>query len=381
MHPLGTLPKTAHVAADSPWALTARDAIEGGDGDVAVAFRQGDHDSAVRTLADLLICLAGSSFEQHRVYCLEMLALVEACRGNLTRAQGLADAAEELAVETAIPAKRRRACGHLARAWVATERQELSAALHWLDRAARLAELRHDALLAALAVLLRARLMRDRGNPATARRLLARRTVTAAWVRAELDAEKFQLATLRTDGRPRPSSPIPCQRTSSRVQDLFDPGEIPVQSVSSQVQRHLQRAERECARGCPEAAHDLTLAALSLAEPETLRRPFAHAGPHVRTLLRKDEDVVARAAWLSLGDRSPAATVPARVSGRLPDELTEREHEVLLHLAALLSTQEIAATMFISVNTVRTHVRHILEKLGATRRNEAVRRARQLELV
>ncbi len=37
--------------------------------------------------------------------------------------------------------------------------------------------------------------------------------------------------------------------------------------------------------------------------------------------------------------------------------------------------------MFISVNTVRTHVRHILEKLAATRRNEAVRRARELGVV
>src|SRR4051812_41245814 len=158
MHPLRTLPQTPYVATDSPWALTSRDAIESGD--VAVAFRQGDHDSAVRTLADLLICLARSSFEQYRVDCQEMLALVEACRGRLTRAQELADAAQQLAVETDIPAKRRRACGHLARAWVATERQELSAALHWLDRAARLEELRHDELFGSLAVLLRARLMR-----------------------------------------------------------------------------------------------------------------------------------------------------------------------------------------------------------------------------
>jgi LuxR family transcriptional regulator, maltose regulon positive regulatory protein len=379
MHPSRTLPQTASVAADSPWALTARDAIEGGD--VELAFRQGDHELAVRTLSDLLICLAGSSFAHHRVDCLEMLALVEACRGNLTRAQELADAAEQLAAATPIPAKQRRVCGHLARAWVATERQELSAALHWLDRAARLEELRHDALHAGLALLLRARLMRDRGNPAAARRLLADRTVTAAWVRAEIDAEKAQLAAHRTDSHPAPTSAIPCQRATSRLLDMSDQGELRVQSVSSQVQRQLQRAERECSRGCPDPARALTLEALSLAEPETIRRPFAHAGPHVRTLLRNDGEIVTRATWLSPGDHCMTGTVPARVTGRLPDELTEREHEVLLNLAGLLSTQEIAATMFISVNTVRTHVRHILEKLTATRRNEAVRRARQLGLV
>ena len=52
--------------------------------------------------------------------------------------------------------------------------------------------------------------------------------------------------------------------------------------------------------------------------------------------------------------------------------------EVLRHLAALCSTEEIARTMFVSVNTVKTHVRGILRKLGASRRNEAIRRARKL---
>ena len=54
---------------------------------------------------------------------------------------------------------------------------------------------------------------------------------------------------------------------------------------------------------------------------------------------------------------------------------------MLGHLAALLTTEEIAATMFVSVNTVRTHVRSILRKLGVSRRNAAVRRARELNLL
>jgi LuxR family maltose regulon positive regulatory protein len=62
-------------------------------------------------------------------------------------------------------------------------------------------------------------------------------------------------------------------------------------------------------------------------------------------------------------------------------ELSERESEVLQHLAEMLSTAEIAAAMFISVNTVRTHIRSILRKLGVTRRNQAVRRARDLRLL
>jgi LuxR family maltose regulon positive regulatory protein len=61
--------------------------------------------------------------------------------------------------------------------------------------------------------------------------------------------------------------------------------------------------------------------------------------------------------------------------------LTKKEQEVLGYLAELLTTDEIAATMFVSVNTVRSHVRSVLRKLGVARRNEAVRRAWELKLL
>jgi LuxR family maltose regulon positive regulatory protein len=64
-----------------------------------------------------------------------------------------------------------------------------------------------------------------------------------------------------------------------------------------------------------------------------------------------------------------------------PVSLTSKEHEVLEYLAELLTTEEIASTMYISVNTVRSHVRSILRKLSASRRNEAVRRAWELKLL
>jgi LuxR family maltose regulon positive regulatory protein len=65
----------------------------------------------------------------------------------------------------------------------------------------------------------------------------------------------------------------------------------------------------------------------------------------------------------------------------LVEPLTAKELEVLTHLGALLTTEEIAQTMFISVNTVRTHVRNVLRKLAVSRRYEAVRKARSLELI
>jgi RNA polymerase sigma factor (sigma-70 family) len=57
--------------------------------------------------------------------------------------------------------------------------------------------------------------------------------------------------------------------------------------------------------------------------------------------------------------------------------LTEREREVLRHVAQAASNQEIAEALDISVNTVAQHVSHLLEKLDCTSRVEAAVRAVQ----
>lgn len=61
--------------------------------------------------------------------------------------------------------------------------------------------------------------------------------------------------------------------------------------------------------------------------------------------------------------------------------LTDREREVLRHMADLRTNREIAERLYISDNTVRTHVRHIFDKLGTCGRGEAVRQARDLDLL
>jgi LuxR family transcriptional regulator, maltose regulon positive regulatory protein len=77
------------------------------------------------------------------------------------------------------------------------------------------------------------------------------------------------------------------------------------------------------------------------------------------------------------GRPTPAGPVAPLVIGRL----SEREREVLSRLSEMLSTAEIAADMYLSVNTVKTHLRSIYRKLSATHRSEAVRRAQQLQLI
>lgn len=68
--------------------------------------------------------------------------------------------------------------------------------------------------------------------------------------------------------------------------------------------------------------------------------------------------------------------------GASPDNgLSSREMEVLECLAQGYTTTKIAEELFISENTVKTHVRHILEKLEAANRAEAVSKATQMGLI
>lgn len=65
----------------------------------------------------------------------------------------------------------------------------------------------------------------------------------------------------------------------------------------------------------------------------------------------------------------------------LADDLSVREHEVLRHMARGMSNREIATALWISEPTVKTHVSHILRKLGQSDRTRAVLEALRMGLV
>ena len=77
---------------------------------------------------------------------------------------------------------------------------------------------------------------------------------------------------------------------------------------------------------------------------------------------------------------SAPATEPPGIPG-LAEPLTARELQVLHLLAAGAPNRRIADDLVVTLDTVKKHVTHVLGKLGATNRTEAVTRARQLGLI
>jgi LuxR family transcriptional regulator, maltose regulon positive regulatory protein len=150
------------------------------------------------------------------------------------------------------------------------------------------------------------------------------------------------------------------------------------------VRALLARAAAADALGDTATAQRLVSRALRLARPDRLRRPFLEAGPWLHRLLRAAPQPGRGHTWLPPAVAARPGRAPAPGTGAVPpvvEPLSAREREVLQRLAQLLSTEEIAADLYLSVNTVKTHLKSVYRKLGATRRGEAVRRARDLRLL
>ena len=136
------------------------------------------------------------------------------------------------------------------------------------------------------------------------------------------------------------------------------------------------------ARGDIPAALAALQRALTLAEPEGYVRVFVDEGPPMASLLRAAakqgiaRDYVRRllAAGTATEDTSP-------IKQALIDPLSERELDVLRLLGTELDGPAIARELMVSLNTVRTHTKHIYAKLAVTSRRAAVRRAAELDLV
>ena len=164
-------------------------------------------------------------------------------------------------------------------------------------------------------------------------------------------------------------------------------GSAPLQNAHLwDVQAFLLQAIARAALGDAAAARRALEQALDRAEPEGLLFPFLYdPAPDLLDRHRRQgtahADLIAEILNVLAGQKRGSQPPGPPGPHRLREPLSHAEARVLRYLPTKLSAPEIADELYLSVNTVKTHMRHLYDKLGAHRRHEAVEQARALGLL
>src|ERR1700733_213245 len=139
---------------------------------------------------------------------------------------------------------------------------------------------------------------------------------------------------------------------------------------------HLSLGDRSAAAAAAESA-------LAIAEPDRLLFPFAMADAAELLDVLPRHETAHGALLADILDLLRGAPTPRIDRERLPNSegLSPSELRVLRYLPTNLTRPEIAQELYVSINTVNTHIRNVYSKLGARDRSSAVQRARELRLL
>lgn len=333
------------------------------------------------------------------------LALIDYLNGWLGRAERRAQTAVCEAERAGLPLPTGAVLGRLVLAAVAVDRQELDQARVLLDEAAPRSARENDPVPTAARALAASRLLLDDGDTHAATEAVepaVSAAVASPW--AESHAAVVRSAACIADGRPDEAmrllhgvsgdQPV-CAVEAAAIEVSAGRPRAAVELLgtvhaeghtgpSVSVGAALVRARVAQESGDTATARRLVARALLDARRERLRRPFLRAGDWIKPLLATASLHELAAGWLLPGrPRAPGEPVqpPPGPVPLVPVELSGRERDVLRGLARLMSTEEIAADLYVSVNTVKTHLKSAYRKLAVNRRGDAVRRARDLDLL
>jgi len=332
--------------------------------------------------------------------CVAYLALAEAWRGRLHRATELAACGRRQPGHNQDPA------ALIALAWVHLERHELREARRCVKQADIALDRTPDELIAAAAYLVAAGGALAEGRASVAVQIIARARSgrpIPPWLDQQLsviqsracaaagDIQAALAAAERAGSEDSPEAAVTLAHAWAAAGDSDTAARalapvLAARAVPDRVRLYAWLADARLgyASGDRGRGHRSLAAALRLAEPEQLRLPFVLERGWISPVLRQDPELAeAHGRLLPVpGPAQPAAAAgPDRAPAPPAEPLSDREREVLRHISGMLSTAEVASEMHISVNTVKTHLRAIYRKLAAAHRGEAVRRARQLELI
>jgi len=373
----------------------------------------GDLEAAQDALLDGVSAAAQAGPQCARISCTGGLALLRAVRGELHSADQTARAALAMSPCRGQSTSVHSESAYLALAIVHHERDEPAEAVRYLDLAVRGRDLAGDTMLASWVTIIRAWLLTATDDLTGAHDTLAgargalgeafsphlQRWFAAAEaeLRIACGAAHTVSATLTPllEDAQATFTPVAVALAHSYLRD-GDPHAaaraLPHWSDDTKAEPFLSLrldaglVEAVSARRVGDARRAATTLerVLQLAEPDGHRRAFSAGGSPVRELLTEQLEF-GTAYWSLVTElvESPTRRPDAqdRNVTRPKEQLTDRELTVLRYLQSILSNEEIASKLFVSVNTVKTHVRNIYRKLDVARRREAVRRARELGLL
>jgi LuxR family transcriptional regulator, maltose regulon positive regulatory protein len=341
-----------------------------------------------------------------RAACAGQLAWIDAVCGDLRRATRYASSL--LTDRQADSGEIGVVFAHLATAWTHLERGEIEQATQRLDHAQNRNNHNLDPVLAAAERLTQVRLALVGDEPETALRLLESASMMDCEIVDGWFADQFLLAraeSLLAAAEPQQATavltPAPelaatearlilvraaqlaGDRPAAKQMLAQVPSDPVAMSIISQTRRWLLQAELAIQQGNHEQAQLLVDRALRTATREQLRTTVGWAGSWLRAFVERDSRLSHRhAAFLASLPLAATSTVDqwqgaagAR-DATLVVPLTARETDVLRLLAQLCTNEEIAADLVLSMNTVKTHIRSLFQKLSVTRRADAVRRGR-----
>ncbi|MGW7052335.1 LuxR C-terminal-related transcriptional regulator [Streptomyces sp. NPDC054887] len=334
---------------------------------------------------------------------LSRLALIDYLDGWLGRAERTAQEAITATQRCGLPQPSGFGVGQLVLAAVAVERNELNHAQTLLDSVSQSPPPMRDPVTEAGRAMATAHLLLAQGRTRAAVEAAepAVRAETASpW--ASGHTALITSAAHLAEGRPEaaaellrevPGGQVACAVGAARaLLAAGDPGAAialldtvrpePRAGPGLTVRATLVRARAADGAGDSATARRLLAKALREARRDRLRRPFLEAEPWIRPFLSAGPLRESAAGWLVPGRVPPGGT--SRSADELPpvvEELSGRERDVLRRLDRMMSTEEIAADLHVSVNTVKTHLKGVYRKLAVSRRTDAVRRARKLRLL
>jgi LuxR family transcriptional regulator, maltose regulon positive regulatory protein len=379
----------------------------------AVRLWTGEREAAVRDLEEGLALASEQGKEQITLDCLAQLATVHILRGEWTRSEELASQAVALAERHHWDAGSAPACAYLAAAAATYRRGEFERAEETAGIAAAAAATAEAPVRLATGIL-QALALAAAGPRSATRGVLKLRAIRAEaadgealpdFLREALDeaeprvliaaGEIEQARALLEQARARaPERPELLVRHAALELTIGNTeqaaallAQIPAEQADDVdlavvIESWLLRARVAHTAGRERDASQALDRALALAEREPLRDVFLLSGPAVAELLeRQARNGTAHPALLEVLLDGVGEDRTVRASTTLFEPLTEREQSILRYLPTMLSNAEIGAEVYVSLNTVKTHLRSIYRKLDASGRADAVERGRELGLL